>query len=347
MTFLRLLSVVALIALVGGALYYHSQKPRVFILHSYEPDYVWTEGVNEGLDRVIEEWSNIHVNTHYMFAKRFDDDDSLRRAAVQAHNAIDRWKPQVVIATDNLAQSLVMKDYVNRDDIQIVFAGINGPISPFGYDTASNVTGILEDRSLLPARDAILALRLLGAPRAPWDGSRPIRVRYLMDNSSSVRADQPAIDGFDWAPLDYVGSTSVTDYPSWQAEITRSAGIADVIIVTNYRQLHRSDTDRTFVPATEVLGWSEDNAGIPIVGLNFFGTEDGATFSVGTSPIEQGEVSAQLAARLVDGDDPRALGAVPNVYFLIAMSESRLERHGLHLPPIYEAFSRATDTYQP
>ena len=245
---LRILSIVTLIALVGGALFYHSQKPRVFILHSYEPDYVWNEGVNEGLERVTEEWSAVHMNTHYMFAKRFNDEGSLRRAAVQARNAIERWKPDIIIATDNLAQDLVMRDYVNHNDIEIVFAGINGPISAFAYDTARNVTGILEDRSLLPARDAILALRPLGEPEPPWDGSRSIRLRYLLDNSSSVRADQPKIDGFDWAPLDYVGSTSVQSYPDWQAEVLDSAEIADVLIVTNYRQLHRSDADSPFVP---------------------------------------------------------------------------------------------------
>lgn len=344
---LRFLSVLALTALVGSALYFHSQKPRVFILHSYEPDYIWTEGVNAGLERVTEEWSGVHLNTHYMFAKRFDDTDALRRAAVQAKNAIDRWQPDVVIATDNVAQKEVMIDYVNHPEISIVFAGINGSIADYGYDTARNVTGILEDRSLLPARDAILSLKPLGPPRAPWDGSRPIRVRYLLDNSTSVQGDKPMIDAFDWGPLDYVGSQSLRFYPEWQAEVQRSAEIADVIIVTNYRQLHRSDSDRSFVPATEVMKWSEENAGIPIVGLNFFGTEDGATFSVGTSPIEQGEVAAQLARKLTEGVAASSLDVQPNEYFLISMSESRLLRHGLQLPPIYEAFSRATDTYLP
>ena len=344
---LRLLSVLVLFGLVGGTLYYHSQKPRVFILHSYEPDYVWTEGVNDGLERVTEGWSDVHLNTHYMFTKRFDDPDALRRAAVQAENAIERWQPEIVIATDNLAHSLVMKYHVDQPGISIVFAGINGPITPFGYDTASNVAGILEDRSLGPARDAIEALRTVGEPRAPWDGSRPIRVRYMLDNSRSVQADRPKIDAFDWAPLEYVGSISVTDFPGWQAEAIRSGEIADVIIVTNYRQLHRSSTDKTFVPPQEVLTWTEANAGIPVVGLNFFGTVDGATFSVGTSPIEQGQVSAGLAADIIAGGEPGELGIRPNVFFLIAMSGSRLARHGLELPSIYEAFARATDTYLP
>ena len=352
MGFVRVLSVLALALLVGGALYYHSQKPRVFILHSYEPDYVWTEGVNEGLERVIEDWSDVHVNTHYMFTKRFDSEDALRRAGVQARNAIDRWKPQIIIATDNLAHSLVVKEFVNHPDIQIVFAGINGPIAPFGYDPKEsdpvplNVTGILEDRSLLPARDALLALEPLDKPIAPWDGSRPIRVRYLMDKSKSVQADRPKIEGFDWAPIEFVGSVSVRDYPAWQAEVLATKEIADVIIVTNYRQLHRTPEDSTFVPPEDVLEWTEKNGGVPVVGLNFFGTADGATFSVGTSPIEQGQVAAELADGLMAGADARQLGIRPNIYFLVAMSESRLARHGLKLPPIYEAFSRATDTYQ-
>ena len=224
----------------------------------------------------------------------------------------------------------------------IVFAGINGPL-PQEYLAAPNVAGILERRALASARDALLALE---GEAAPWDGSRPVRVRYLHDASQSVLADQASIDAFDWGGIDYAGSVKLETFAEWQREVLRTSNLADVIIVTNYRRLSQSGRGAGFVPAAEVLTWTERNAGVPVVGLNFFGTEDGATFSVGASPIEQGEVAARLARAFIDGAQT-ARTRVENVHFLISMSESRLSSKGLRLPKVYEAFSRATDTYQP
>ncbi|AEI93855.1 ABC transporter substrate-binding protein [Roseobacter litoralis] len=343
---IRVLSIIVILTLLGGALTYHAGKPRVLVLQSYEPDYAWTAGVIEGLDRVTRSWSDVHLNAHYMYTKKFSDADSLRRAGVQAGNAVERWKPDVVIAIDNLAHALVMQDYANHPTIKIVYAGINGPVSAFGYDSATNVTGIRENRAMGPVRDAIAALRQTGVASAPWDGSRPIRIRYVMDRSVSVIRDRPNVDGFDWSPLVYTASVAVDNYPAWQEEVRRSEGMADIIIVTNYRQLKRSDTEAGFVPAQEVMAWTEANAGIPVIGMNVFNTEDGATFSVGASPIEQGQVAAELAGLLISGQAATEIPARDNLQFLVSMSQERLARHGLMLPQVYEAFARATNTFE-
>lgn len=341
-----MLSIFVILMLLGGALSYHAGKPRVLILQSYEPDYAWTAGVIEGLDRVTRGWSDVHINAHYMYTKKFSDQGSLRRAGVQAQGAVERWKPDVVIAIDNLAHSLVMQDYADHPDIKIVYAGINGPVSAFGYDTAQNVTGIRENRAMGPVRDAISALRFQGAPQAPWDGSRPIRIRYIMDRSASVILDRPNVDDFDWAPLAYAASVAVDNFPGWQEEVLRTKDVADLIIVTNYRQLKRSQEDPSFVPASEVMAWTEENSGIPVIGMNVFNTEDGATFSVGASPIEQGQVAAEIAAAIINGQRAADIPPRDNLQFLVSMSQERLARHNLVLPQVYEAFSRATDTFQ-
>lgn len=342
----RFLSIIVILTLLAGALSYHAGKPRVLILQSYEPDYAWTAGVIEGLERVTRSWSDVHINSHFMYTKKFSDEDALRRAGVQAQGAVERWKPDVVIAIDNLAHALVMQDYTDHPDIKIVYAGINGPVSSFGYDSSNNVTGIRENRAMGPVRDAIIALQFQGPPRAPWDGSRPIRIRYVMDRSASVLLDRPNVDGFDWAPLDYAASVAVDNFTDWQAEIRRTKDMADLIIVTNYRQLQRSDADSSFVPAAEVMVWTEANADVPVIGMNVFNTEDGATFSVGASPIEQGQIAAEIASAIINGRPPANIPPRDNLQFLVSMSQERLARHNLFLPQVYEAFSRATDTFQ-
>jgi len=53
-------------------------------------------------------------------------------------------EPDVLIAVDDNAQKYAAKYFVNHPRIKIVFSGINGSVQPYGYDTANNVTGILE-----------------------------------------------------------------------------------------------------------------------------------------------------------------------------------------------------------
>ncbi|MEP1610724.1 MAG: hypothetical protein ABJL72_02265 [Roseobacter sp.] len=343
---IRFLSAFVFLLLFGGALSYHAGKPRVLILQSYEPDYAWTAGVMEGLARVTRTWNDVHINAHYMYTKKFSDEDSLRRAGVQAQSAVERWKPDVVIAFENLAHSLVMKNYVDHPDLSIVHAGINGPVSAYGYDTAQNVTGIRKNRAMGPVWDAISALQFIGVAPPPWDGSRPIRIRHIMDRSASVTLDRPNVDGINGLLLVYTESVAVEDFPSWQAEIRRTQGMADLIIVTNYRQLKRSSSDPTFVPAHQVLAWTEENGGIPVVGMNVFNTEDGATFSIGASPIEQGQVAAEMTAEILSGRRVAAMPDRDNQQFIVSPSQERLEQHNLVLPQVYEAFSRATNTFQ-
>ena len=229
--------------------------------------------------------------------------------------------------------------FVNRRGIAIVFAGINGPIEPYGYHRASNAAGILERRSMLDLRDAILAMRRSAAPLGA-------RVMHLGDQSESVGLDSVEIEGFDWRPLKLVRSTRVATLAEWQGEVARAAGVADLILVSNYRNLRRKEGEPALVPPDEVVRWTEQHSPLPLVGVGGFFVEEGGMFAIGASGFEQGDVSARMAVSILEGEAlPLDLGVQRPQQFIVYMRPAVLEKRGITLPRLYEAFARGTHNY--
>lgn len=332
-----------LCALFVYVVIFNTNKPRVMILHSNGIDYSWVRDVNIGLKRVFGKRTSYSILWHYMDTKKHSDKEWQRRAGLIARQTIDKWEPNVLISIDNLAQELAAQYYVNKPGINVIFAGINGPIEPYGYHKGNNTTGILEDRPVKALREVIIALENGKQKKAT---NNPTRIFYLIDSSESVLADKEYIDKFDWSPLVYTGSFAAKTFEEWQQVVMESAGKTDYIFITNYRQLQRSKIESKFVPAKEVVGWTEKNSPVPVVGLNPFNVEDGAMLSVGTSGYEQGEIAAKMAVDIIDkGKNIKEIPITPNKQFIVSMRKTAILKRGLQLPDIYEAFCRATDTF--
>ncbi|MBU0481120.1 MAG: hypothetical protein KKG47_08460 [Proteobacteria bacterium] len=318
-------------------------KPRVFILHSYSNDYVWTEEVNVGIERTLANQKWLLVRYHFMKTKKFKDDASHRRAGIAAKNAIDKFRPDVLIAVDDYAQKLVAAKYVNHPTMQIVFAGVNGSIEPYGYYKANNVTGIVERKQVKAIREVIL---LLAASDQNRKGGNPLRTLFLSDPALSGKMDTEYVDAFDWQPIDHQGSIHVNDYDEWREIVGKAGEMTDFLLVSGYRKLPRSKTDEKFVSPEEIMTWTEENSPVPVIGMNFFNTGDGAMLSVGVSPYEQGEVAAGLALDILCGR--KKVNEIPvqvSQQYVISLRNSAIRKRNMEVPKIFEAFARATNNY--
>lgn len=337
------LSLLFFVGVAAFAVGFNVTKPRVMILQSYDPEYAWTRDIDAGIRRISSGWTNFSVSWHYMNTKRLSDPESLRYASIVARRAIERFDPDVLIAVDDLAQRLAGRYFVNHPRMEIVFAGVNDSVEPYGYEGADNVTGVYERKPLQAVKDIVLTLEQL-APEQK--GPRP-GIHYLMDPSESMARDRHRVESFDWAPLRFEGTYVAEDYPAWQAFVRALPDReGEYLLIANYRQLRRSETNPETVPPDEVMRWTEANSPIPIIGVNVFNVEDGAAVAVGASPFEQGEVAATLADKLLKQDLRGGQVAVENPrYYVVAINEAALAKRGLELPQIYETFARTTFTY--
>jgi ABC-type uncharacterized transport system substrate-binding protein len=310
-------------------------KPRVLILHSYAPDYSWVRDIDSGINSVLGKKSYV-VKNHYLDTRQHPDIDYMLKAGLTARNMIKKWQPDVIIAVDDNAQMLVGKYFVNDPATSIVFASVQGVLEEYGYDTATNVTGIFQRIQLEAIKDALLQI-------LP-EGHR--RIVHLSDASQTAIFSGGDINAYTWAPLELVSSTKCKTFEDWKVAIENSKGTGDILLIADYHSLKRSAADKSIVPSQEVIEWTEGNASIP--GMSGWGSyvEDGGMIAVVASPFEQGEVSANMAVDIIEnGKKPREIIFQDNQMYVVHLRESRVKAHKVQMPSIIEAFARATNHY--
>lgn len=322
--------------------WFNMSKPSILILHSYDKSYAWTRDINVGLERVLNNNYQYQVRWYYMDTKRHPFKEYRASAGIAARRFIEQMQPDVVIAVDDDAQQYAMRHFIDHPKIKIVFAGINNNASDYGYDKADNATGILERIPLAAIRETFLIannFKSLG---------RPVRLALLADKSESVSGDIKQVQGFQWDPVQLASINRASTWPEWQAKVQELDGKADVIMVTGYRRLTRSATDKTLVPPHEVVHWTEMHSKVPVISGNGFFTEEGGMLAIGTSPYEQGEIAAQRALDIVlKGKQPNELPIVSSNQFIVTMNGGRMKVRGFELPKVYEAAARTGNKYYP
>jgi len=322
--------------------WYNMSKPRILILHSYDQDYAWVRDINIGLMRGLKSKYLYQVNWYYMDTKRHPSAEFKNSAGIAARNVIKSTQPDVVIAIDDDAQKYAVQYFKNDPHIKIVFAGINNELEDYGYEKANNVTGILERLPLVAMRETLLSVSNFKQL------DHPIRIAFLGDQSATVTGDAKQVGNFNWSPHQLIAVTQVNTFDQWQAAIKHLEHQADIILVTGYRGLSRTDTDLKLVPPREVVEWTEQHSVVPVFSGNGFYTEDGGMLAIGTSPYEQGEIAAEKTlAIILDRKLPSALPIMVSQQFIVTMSGSKMAARHFELPHVYEAAARTGDKYYP
>lgn len=322
--------------------WFNMSKPSILILHSYDKEYPWVRDINVGLNRVLNSKYRYQVRWYYMDTKRHPFPDYKTSAGIAARRVIDSMHPDVIIAMDDDAQQYVTRYYVNHPTIKIVFGGVNNEAGDYGFDKAGNVTGILERLPLGAIREALQIadnFKALG---------HPVRLALLGDKSESVGGDARQVRAFNWAPVQLAAIRQIATWPEWQAAVKELGNQADVILLTGYRRISRSATDKSLVPFKEVVAWTEKNSKAPVMSGNGFYTEEGGMLAIGTSPYEQGEEAAAKAlAIILDGKRPGSMPITAPEEFIVTMNGSKMKARGFVLPKVYEAAARTGDKYYP
>ncbi len=335
----RTLAMIFLTILCGFLIVHNLDKPRLLILHSYALDYSWVTGQNEGMQRVLKNQNTYLIKEHYLDTKNKPYPDYMERAGKEARNLINRWKPNVIIACDDDAQKLVGQFFVDDPNIKIVFTGIQGDFAKYGYENASNVTGIFEKVSVEGIKQTLIELN-------KNQGIKIEKIFHLSDTSNYSRFVKKEITSFDWQPLSLVNSAEYKTFEDWKQQIKRANQEADILLITNYHTLRRSPEDKSIVTPQEIIEWTENNSSIPGISSWGFYVEDGGMLAVGVSPYEQGEIAAKIAVNILDEKQEFAsIKPQTGKQYILYMRKSKMNQYRLKLPTIYEAFARATNHY--
>ena len=341
--------VAGLLALAG----FRASLPHVLILQSGSEGSAWVHGLDLAFDRELQASRRpVHVERYYL---RLDepgaDPDAVRGRVQDARRAIDRAKPDMLVAVDDEANALVARHVAahvaGQPDLRVLYVSIDQPPARYGYDGRAATTGLSETLPLIAIRDAVTALRGVSPFMLERQPDRPLRVAALARDSETGRAELEQVRRFDWAPLQLVDTAAAGNFSDWQRTCGSWSGDADVVLVLSYRGLPREAGSTKPVAGTDLTDWMERECRPVPIGVSSGYVTDGGGLSIAPSPEEYGRIAARMALQWLETDHDATKLPAPRQasHFDVALRASVLLRRGLHLPPLYVEAANARNAY--
>lgn len=265
---------------------------KVLIVQSYNREDESVSVISRGIKRVFENKKNVQVETIYMDAKRNPSPEWKEKAAETVIEAIDLWKPQVVVLVNDIAQEYVGKRYINKSSPYIVYCGVNKPIE--FYKDASNICGVLGRPHFTKTIEFFKRIN----PKLKT-------VAVLSDNSTASEAVVEYIkeEAKKIEDISFIGFDTPVTFPEWKTLVAEYEKTADAIVVYSYSNLKTADAEK-LIPSRKVMRWMRRKSIVPVLGLRSFSVDDGALFGVLESVLEDGKDAAFMANELLEGKKP-------------------------------------------
>jgi len=319
----------AFIILLG---FFNATKPRIIVLHSASPDSAWAQQVDRGMrEALARNRRPLTVERYYL---GLDSPASAARTGemqAQARRAIARLNPDILIAVDDEANSLVAREYVGRERPRILYVSLNRSPSDFGYQGTANVSGIAERLPLAAVRDAMADLFPARAPTLSIVG---------VDNETG-RAEMAQARDFDWGSFPVGRSALVATAEQWRDFV--ASDTSDALLVLGTHDLPAADG--RIVTAAEINRWTQENSRALPIGTQVNFVEDGGGLSFSPPPDDSGAKAIELALDwLDDRDAPGAPPPLMSEHFEVAVRPAELAKSGARLPPIYIEAARENRT---
>lgn len=266
---------------------YDSTHPlRILHVMSYHSPWRWTDGqlagFKEGLGDIPAEYLVFQLDT-----KRFNSPEEKAARGREARSLVEAWKPDLIYATDDDAQELVSRHYLNTG-IRIVFSGVGSEPKTYGFDQAKNVTGVLEHEHFLESVRLLKAIvpslkRLVVVlDEAPmW--------QPVVDRMRARLSELPGVEVVAW---EYIST-----FAEYQARIQAYPEMADGIALIGIFNFKGADGKN--VPYQEVLRWTAEHSKLPDLGFWIDRVYYGTLVAVTVSEHEQGLEAGRLARAMV------------------------------------------------
>ena len=323
----------AFVLLLG---FFNATKPRILILHSASQDSPWVQQVDQGMRAALKQNRRpVSVEWNYLGLGSPAATRRPEEAAAQARRAIAQFKPDIVIAVDDEANSLVARDYVGRESPRILYVSIDQSPAAFDYVGAPNISGIAEQLPWAAVRDAVMDI---------FPGRSPTMAVIGVDTETD-RAEAAQLEAFDWGPVT-VGATALVSTAGAWRDFVRDSEAADVLVVLGTQDL--PDGDGGVATAAQISQWTQDNSRPLPIGVQGDFVTGGGGLSFSPPPDDYGQRAIGLALDWLDErQTPGPPPPVESSPFDVAVRETALAQRGIMLAPIYLEAARAKGSLFP
>ncbi len=293
-------------------------RPRVLYVNSYHRGFAWSDGVGRGIYQVFgvvagrrgfdDSRARVRFRQIDLDTKRHPEEAFKRQAARRAKEVIDRWQPDLVIASDDNAVKYLVVPYLKDTALPVVFCGVNWDASVYGLPCA-NVTGMVE----VSLEDQVVA-RL-----RPY--ARGGRIGFIGPDVLTTRKEAENVERF-------LGLDLVTYYAKDADDFLRGFDLlqerSDILLINSDGGLYR---DRL----GDIIPHVQQEARIPTGAMSNY-MKDYALLTIGKVPEEQGEWAATTALAILAGTPPAEIPVARNQRVQIFCNMRMAKRLGIVFP---------------
>jgi ABC-type uncharacterized transport system substrate-binding protein len=282
---------------------------KCIFISSYHKGYAWSDGVERGLLKTLDK--QCEITTFNMNTKQIKDEESIKKAALEAKQLIDQTQPDVVIASDDNASKYLIVPYYKDAAIPFVFCGVNWTVEKYGYPF-SNVTGMIE----------VAAVEQMFDKAAAITGE----IKHAFYLGADTLTEKKNLNRFQSAGVANgieITGRLVATVEQW-IEAYREAQQADLIIMGSKAGIDDWDEEAmlsAIKPISKTLSATNHSWMMPYT-----------MFGMTKIPEEQGEWAAKLAIEIINGTKPSAIPIIPNRNFNIIANDALLDIAQIKLP---------------
>jgi len=283
--------------------------PDCLFVSSYHSGYDWSDGVERGLHSVLD--GKCNITTFNMDAKRNNSEAHARQAALQARAMVEKLKPDVLIAADDIAAKYLIVPYYKNAELPVVFCGINWTVEQYGFPF-SNVTGMIEVAAVEPLFQK--SSSIIGKIRT---------ATYLGANTFTEKKNLAHYEK-SASELNITLNSRLSNTADEWIRSYQQAQSSDLVIMGSNAGIKDWDEAKVLAairPMTRKLSVSNHGWMMPYTMLGMTKV-----------PEEQGEWAGQLALEIIKGAKPIDIPIIPNRRFDLIINKELFALAGITIP---------------
>ena len=302
----RLLVLTGLISLVGVIIWLGARRPAILIVHSQNERIPWTQGIDAGIDRIIQPASAVRLQRIYLQGQ---DSAQIAEQVQQTSSFIERWRPDVLMVIDDLAQARIGATYASKGTPAIVYSGIEDHERTLAKSPMPQVQGIAERTPWPIVENSLLRLARLNAS-SPASASHRPRIALISDTGPAAEEEALGFAQHVWHSAQPIGMWRCASLEQWLLALDEIAKRADIVVIGDYRYLQVPESYSALAWRRRLAQAALQHLSQPMTALSAYAVADGIPMGILPSPVEQGEVAAQMALQVVHRDTPQTQAGI-------------------------------------
>jgi hypothetical protein len=307
------------------------RKPRIFILHSFDKEFVEMRSLDRGFQRSLKASRlPVTIRQHYMNHNRSRTPDDIVSNEQAAILAIRQDDPDLLLAIDDEANAFIKKTFGPNYPFLLFYLSINQSPIHYEYEGLPGVTGMKEMLPLLGLKESLPYLS---------GKDSPLRIAALGSDRPTGRAELMQVKAMNWHPHTLVGSALAHTEKQWQQAFQTLNTQADLVLILTSTGLAAGSSSEE-----DLIQWAMPQSQALLVGLHERFVAQGGAIAFATDEDEEGELAMGHVLRWIQAKDPSRTSPIAyQTPFELHLQPTLLAERKIVLPQIYLELARMTD----